>query len=56
MHEFLEKFEANLAAGLDRPEAMRQARGDDPDGFDDYIREHNERHQPTDAQRRAFAG
>lgn len=41
MHHFEKRFKANLAAGLDRPEAMRQARADDPDGYQSWLNEYN---------------
>ena len=44
MHPFQKRFQANLAAGLDRPEAMRQARQDDPEGYQSWLNEYNAEH------------
>lgn len=47
MHFFQERFEANLAAGLSRPEAMRKARAEDESGFRSWLAEFNAKHGPA---------
>lgn len=41
---FLQRVDANRAAGMERAAAFTQAREDDPDGYRNYMTKHNQRY------------
>ena len=52
---FKTNFEAKVAAGRPRVDAMREARQEDPDGHQAYLDDYNASHNTTDVARQLHA-
>lgn len=52
MHPFQKAISENRDSGLDRAEAVRRARANDPAGFDAWLAEHNAKFDASTAPER----